>query len=108
MAPATRWAWAACMTVDPLPRAILPRMGITSGSITAMLDRVECAGRLVRSVNPEDRRRALVSIPPAGTPSSGLHEESDAPNAGPDRHSAGGQAVHRLCDLISIVLVLLG
>ncbi|NKX55425.1 MarR family winged helix-turn-helix transcriptional regulator [Arthrobacter mobilis] len=48
------------------PRDLAAMMGITSGSITAMLDRVERAGFLVRNNNPEDRRSILVSITPAG------------------------------------------
>ncbi|UYY83596.1 MarR family transcriptional regulator (plasmid) [Arthrobacter sp. YA7-1] len=41
-------------------------MGMTSGTITALLDRIEKAGFVVRSNNPADRRSLLIRITPAG------------------------------------------
>ncbi|MFD1212691.1 MarR family winged helix-turn-helix transcriptional regulator [Arthrobacter sp. GCM10027362] len=61
------------------PRDLAAMMGITSGSITAMLDRVEKAGFLARTNNPEDRRSILVSITSAGQDAiQWLYEEFDA------------------------------
>jgi DNA-binding MarR family transcriptional regulator len=61
------------------PRDLAAAMGFTTGSVTAMLDRVERAGFLVRNNNPEDRRSILVTITPAGEHAvQGLYEEFDA------------------------------
>jgi DNA-binding MarR family transcriptional regulator len=54
-------------TDGPLtPRELGHRMDMTSGTITALLDRVEKAGFLTRSVNPHDRRSLHISLTPAG------------------------------------------
>ena len=39
---------------------------LTSGTVTAMLDRLERAGLAARRPNPADRRSVLVSLEPAG------------------------------------------
>jgi len=41
------------------------RMHITSGSMTSLLDTLERKGYVVRSGDPDDRRRVLVDITPA-------------------------------------------
>lgn len=41
-------------------------MGVTSGTMTALLNRVEKAGFLRRKPNPEDRRGQVISLTPAG------------------------------------------
>ena len=48
------------------PRDLTARMEVTSGSMTALLDRVEKAGFLTRDINPTDRRSLLVSATPGG------------------------------------------
>lgn len=48
------------------PRELGQTMGMTSGTITALLDRVEKAGFLARSDNPADRRSLLINATPAG------------------------------------------
>lgn len=48
------------------PRELTARMGMTSGTMTALLDRVERAGFITRKDNPLDRRSLLVSTTPAG------------------------------------------
>ncbi len=48
------------------PRTLAVRMQSTSGTMTALLDRVEKAGFLAREKHPEDRRSLLISITPAG------------------------------------------
>lgn len=48
------------------PKALSALMGVTSGTMTAMLDRVEKAGFLRREPNPDDRRALLLRLTPAG------------------------------------------
>jgi DNA-binding MarR family transcriptional regulator len=48
------------------PRELATRMEMTSGTMTALLDRVEKAGFLVRNSNPNDRRSLLINVTPAG------------------------------------------
>lgn len=48
------------------PRDLGQTMGMTSGTVTALLDRVEKAGFLARSDNPADRRSLLINTTPAG------------------------------------------
>ncbi len=45
---------------------VAARMHITSGSVTSLLDNLERKGYVERSGDPEDRRRVLVDITPAG------------------------------------------
>jgi len=40
------------------------RMHITSGTVTSLLDNLERKGYIVRSSDPDDRRRVLVDITP--------------------------------------------
>ncbi len=42
------------------PRLLADRLGLTTGSVTAMLDRLEKIGYITRSPHPTDRRRLLV------------------------------------------------
>jgi DNA-binding MarR family transcriptional regulator len=48
------------------PRELAARMEMTSGTMTALLDRVATAGFLTRSDNPKDRRSLLIAATPAG------------------------------------------
>lgn len=43
-----------------LPSQLATALGLTSGSVTAMLDRLEGKGYLTRSSDPDDGRRVLV------------------------------------------------
>lgn len=52
------------------PRELATRMDITSGTVTALLDRLERAGLLSRASNPRDRRSLLISLTPAGQDSA--------------------------------------
>ncbi len=53
---------------EPLePGVISERLLITSGSVTSLLDTLEKAGYVARSRHPDDRRKVLVEITPAGT-----------------------------------------
>ncbi|MFJ3959145.1 MarR family transcriptional regulator [Arthrobacter sp. NPDC090010] len=44
------------------PREIADRLGLTTGSVTTMLVRLEQAGHLTRSPHPSDGRRVIVKI----------------------------------------------
>jgi DNA-binding MarR family transcriptional regulator len=48
------------------PRELGARMDMTSGTMTALLDRVETAGFLSRNTNPDDRRSLVIRATPAG------------------------------------------
>ncbi|RAN69556.1 hypothetical protein B5P43_35355 [Bacillus sp. SRB_336] len=61
------------------PKVLSALMGVTSGTMTAMLDRVEKAGFLRREPNPDDRRALLLRLTPAGEHAmQWLDEEFDA------------------------------
>ncbi len=61
------------------PKELSALMGVTSGTMTALLDRVEKAGFLKREHNPEDRRSLLIHLTPAGQHAmQWLHEQFDA------------------------------
>jgi DNA-binding MarR family transcriptional regulator len=44
--------------------AIAEHTGLTSGAVTGLIDRLRTAGYVDRAVDPEDRRRVLVSLRP--------------------------------------------
>lgn len=48
------------------PTDLGQRLNLTSGSVTALLDRLESAAYVTRAHNPDDRRSLLVSLTPAG------------------------------------------
>ena len=48
------------------PGKLSSLMEVTSGTMTALLDRVEKAGFVRRERNPEDRRGLLIKLTPAG------------------------------------------
>ena len=48
------------------PRDLAERLGVTSGSLTAMLDRLEVAGLVRREPHPTDRRSLHVSLTDLG------------------------------------------
>lgn len=47
-------------TPEATPRDLAGRLGLTTGSVTAMLDRLEKAGYLTRAPHPGDRRKLIV------------------------------------------------
>lgn len=51
-------------TEEIAPRELSTRLGLTTGSVTAMLDRLEKLGYLTRTPHPTDRRMTLVRITP--------------------------------------------
>jgi DNA-binding MarR family transcriptional regulator len=55
------------------------RLGLTSGSVTALLDRLGKAGFVSRSQHPDDRRSLLATATPAGRHAmQWFYEELDA------------------------------
>jgi DNA-binding MarR family transcriptional regulator len=48
------------------PSEIGHRLNLTSGSVTALLDRLEAAAFVTRAQNPDDRRSLLATATPAG------------------------------------------
>ena len=54
--------------VDGLtPKDLGRTLNITTGSVTAMVDRLESKGFMVRKPNPTDRRSVLLHLSPEGT-----------------------------------------
>jgi DNA-binding MarR family transcriptional regulator len=49
------------------PRLLADRLGLTTGSVTTMLDRLERHGYVTRSPHPDDRRKVLVHATDAAT-----------------------------------------
>jgi DNA-binding MarR family transcriptional regulator len=48
------------------PSQLAASLGLTTGAVTKVLDWLERAGYIVRSADPSDRRRIVVSVDPAG------------------------------------------
>ncbi|MDH6214306.1 MarR family winged helix-turn-helix transcriptional regulator [Streptomyces pseudovenezuelae] len=48
------------------PRELSTRLGLTTGSVTAMLDRLENLDLLNRTPHPVDRRKTVVRVTPEG------------------------------------------
>lgn len=51
---------------DATPREVALQLELTSGSVTALIDRVETSGLVERREHPTDRRSLLVRLTPAG------------------------------------------
>lgn len=49
------------------PKVLGSILNITTGSVTAMVDRLESKGFMVRKPNPADRRSVFLHLSPAGT-----------------------------------------
>jgi DNA-binding MarR family transcriptional regulator len=47
-----------------LPSQLAAKLGLTTGSVTVMLDRLERLGYVTRSADPSDRRKVVVRITP--------------------------------------------
>ena len=47
------------------PSQLAERLGLTTGSVTTLLDRLEKAGYLSRAAHPTDRRKTIVRATPA-------------------------------------------
>ncbi|WP_405497186.1 MarR family winged helix-turn-helix transcriptional regulator [Streptomyces sp. NBC_00096] len=51
-------------TEEATPRELSTRLGLTTGSVTTMLDRLEKLGCVTRTPHPTDRRKTLVRVTP--------------------------------------------
>ncbi len=61
------------------PRDLGQRLGLTSGSVTALLDRLSKSGFVTRAQHPDDRRSLLATATPAGRHAmQWFYEELDA------------------------------
>jgi DNA-binding MarR family transcriptional regulator len=49
------------------PKQLAVALDLTTGTVTALLDRLERAGLVVRSAHPRDRRMLQIALTPAGT-----------------------------------------
>ncbi len=49
---------------DAAPGDLAARLGLTSGSVTTMLDRLQAAGLITRSPHPTDRRKTVIRATP--------------------------------------------
>lgn len=45
---------------EATPRLLADRLGLTTGSVTSLLDRLEKIGYITRSPHPDDRRKVIV------------------------------------------------
>lgn len=54
------------------PGALGTHLGITTASVTKLLDRLELGGHLVRSPHPGDRRALVISITPESRQAAGM------------------------------------
>ena len=50
--------------VDITPRTIATELGLTTGSVTTMLDRLERAGYVTRTRDTSDRRKVIIDATP--------------------------------------------
>lgn len=51
---------------NPTPKAVAEHLGMTTGSLTTLADRLETAGLLERRAHPTDRRSVLLRLTPQG------------------------------------------
>lgn len=89
------------------PRELSRRMGMTSGTMTALLDRVAKAGYLTRNDNPEDRRSLLIMATPAGQHAmEWVYEQFDAVirDALTDLPETAGQSLGATLELLGDAL----
>ncbi len=67
------WECLSLLTLRGIstPTQLARHTGLTSGSVTAMLDRLESAGFISRKPNPNDRRGVLIEVNQRSTPAVG-------------------------------------
>jgi len=96
------------------PKGLAQRLSITTGSATAMIDRLENAGFLVRRPHPTDRRSLLLELTPAGMHAmkwvgeqyeeaivGSFHESIRIPHGTTDFLSKLAQAIEEAADRLS-------
>src|SRR5215469_10443063 len=65
------------LTAGPsVPSDLATQLGLTTGAMTKVLDRLQDAGYITRSADPDDRRRVVITADPKG---SAALAASDAP-----------------------------
>lgn len=57
------------------PKSLAAHLGITSASVTVLLDRLENRGLATRSPSPEDRRSLRLRVTPAGLDAVASHDD---------------------------------
>lgn len=64
------WECLSLLTLKGIssPTELAKYTGLTSGSVTAMLDRLENVGFITRKPNPKDRRGVLIEVNQKSTP----------------------------------------
>jgi len=55
------------------PSDLAAQLGLTTGAMTKVLDRLEHAGYINRSADPSDRRRIVITADPEGLAALGAH-----------------------------------
>lgn len=51
---------------QPTPKSLVSELGLTTGAVTAMIDRLEAAGLIERHPHPNDRRSTVLALTGAG------------------------------------------
>ena len=51
---------------DATPKAVADFLGLTTGAMTTLVDRIEAAGLVARSAHPTDRRSIRLEVTPKG------------------------------------------
>ena len=51
---------------QPTPKALVHELGLTTGAVTAMIDRLEATGLIERRPHPTDRRSTVLTLTSAG------------------------------------------
>lgn len=85
------------------PREVGHRLGITTGSTTAVLDRLERAGYLTRTPNPGDRRSLFLSLTRLGEQAVDWAFEKHAEAVNPALASFSTADLRRLAVMLSAV-----
>jgi DNA-binding MarR family transcriptional regulator len=52
---------------SPTPKAAADHLGLTTGAMTTLIDRIEKAGLVTRAPHPTDRRSLVLQLTPAGS-----------------------------------------
>jgi DNA-binding MarR family transcriptional regulator len=82
---------------EATPRQLADRLGLTTGSVTSLLDRLEGLGYVTRSPHPSDRRKLIVRATEAAT---GRAWELIGPLIGDGQRLLAGYSAEQL-DLIT-------
>lgn len=67
IAPDLRALYLVSVTPDSTPTVVADHLGLTTGSVTSLLDRLERAGLATRRPHPRDRRSVTLALTPRGT-----------------------------------------